>query len=186
MPILGKEPDIFPEGLLDLPGIGEDSEMQWWAVHTLPRQEKSLSRKLRIRGIRHYLPQAVRKSKSPAGRVRASFVPLFAGYVFLYGTEQERLQSLESGCIAKMLPVGDGRRLTADLRQIQKLIAANVQFAFEPRLEPGMAVRVRSGPFQGFEGQVLKRHSGDRLLVIVNYLQQGISVALDDCQLEKI
>ncbi len=186
MPILGKEPDIFPEGLLDLPGIGEDSETQWWAVHTLPRQEKSLSRKLRIRGIRHYLPQAVRKSKSPAGRVRASFVPLFAGYVFLYGTEQERLQSLESGCIAKMLPVGDGRRLTTDLRQIQKLIAANVQFTFEPRLEPGMAVRVKSGPFQGFEGQVLKRHSGDRLLVIVNYLQQGISVALDDCQLERI
>lgn len=186
MPILRKEPDLFPEGLLDQPGLGEEADTQWWAVHTLPRQEKTLARKLRVRGIRHYLPQAPRKTKSPAGRMRVSYVPLFAGYVFLYGTEQERLQSLESGCIAKMLPVGDGKRLTDDLRQIQKLISANVPFAFEERLEPGMGVRIKSGPFQGYEGQILKRHSGDRLLVIVNYLQQGISVALDDCQLEKI
>ena len=85
-----------------------------------------------------------------------------------------------------MLPVGDEKRLTDDLRQIRKLIASNVQFNFEPRLEPGMDGRVKTGPFQGFEGQVLKRHSGDRLLVIVNYLQQGISVALDDCSLEKL
>lgn len=186
MPILGQEPDVFPEDLLEQPGVGEGADTLWWAVHTLPRQEKTLARKLRIRGIRHYLPQAPRKTRSPAGRTRVAFVPLFGGYLFLYGTEQERIQSLDSGCIAKMLPVPDGKRLTNDLRQIQKLIAANVQFAFEPRLEPGMSVRVKSGPFRGFEGQVLKRHSGDRLLVVVNYLQQGISVALDDCQLEKI
>ncbi len=186
MPILRKEPDTFPEGFLDQPGLGEETESLWWVVHTLPRQEKALARKLRIRGIRHYLPQAPRKTRSPGGRTRESFVPLFAGYVFLYGTEQERLQSLESGCIAKMLPVGEGKRLTQDLQQIQRLIASNAQFSFEPRIEPGMAVRVKSGPFQGYEGQVVKRHSGDRLLVIVNYLQQGISVALDDCQLEKI
>jgi transcriptional antiterminator RfaH len=186
MPILRKEPDTFPDELFDHPPRGDETHAHWWVVHTLPRQEKTLARKLRIRGIRHYLPQAQKKSNSPGGRLRVSYVPLFAGYVFLYASEQERLQSLDSGCIAKMLPVGDEKRLTDDLRQIRKLIASNVQFNFEPRLEPGMAVRVKTGPFQGFEGQVLKRHSGDRLLVIVNYLQQGISVALDDCSLEKI
>lgn len=186
MPILRKEPDLFPEDLLELPSLGEEADAHWWVVHTLPRQEKTLARKLRIREIRYYLPQATRKTKSPAGRTRVSYLPLFAGYVFLYCTENQRLQSLESGCVAKMLPVGDGRRLTADLKQIRKLIAANVPFAFEEKLEPGMNVRVKSGPFQGFEGRILKRHSGDRLLVIVNYLQQGISVALDDCQLEKL
>jgi len=186
MPILGKEPDVFPEDLFDQEDLGEEADLQWWVIHTLPRQEKTLARKLRIRGVPHYLPQAERKTKSPSGRHRVSFVPLFAGYVFLYASEQERLRSLDSGCIAKSLPVVDGKRLTQDLRQIQRLLASKVPYTLEPQLQPGMSVRVKSGPFQGFEGEVLKRHSGDRLLVIVNYLQQGISVALDDCQLEKL
>ena len=45
MPILAKEPDIFPESLLDQPAGGPDDS--WFAMYTLARQEKELMRKLR-------------------------------------------------------------------------------------------------------------------------------------------
>ncbi|MFO1020279.1 MAG: transcription termination/antitermination NusG family protein [Planctomycetales bacterium] len=186
MPILGQEPDLYPQDLLDRHDVGTETDRVWWGVHTLPRQEKTLARKLHARQIWHYLPQVKKESRSPAGRVRKSFVPLFASYVFFYGSEKDRLAVLETGCVAKLLLAGDGAKLTADLRQVKRLIDSGATITFEPVLEPGTPVRVTTGPFQGFEGRVLKRHSGDRLLVIVNYLQQGISVALEDSQVERI
>lgn len=186
MPILRKEPDLSPDNLFEHPDLLRDPNCRWWVAHTLPRQEKTLARKLHARQAWYYLPQAQRDTRSPGGRTRTSFVPLFAGYLFLYGGEAERVMALETGCIAKLLPVEDGEKLTADLRQVRQLIASGASFAFEPRLEPGMQVRVTSGPFQGFQGSILKRHSGDRLLVAVNYLQQGISISLADCQVERL
>ena len=186
MPILGREVDLYPEELLDIPELGRETDRRWWAVHTRPRQEKSLARKLATLGSWYYLPQLEQRFRSPNGRNRTSYVPMFPGYLFLYGGGEDRDQAVETGCLARVLPVVDGPRLTGDLRQIQRLLQSGAPLTPEAKLEAGVAVRVTAGPFQGFEGRVLKRHSGDRLLVIVNYLQQGISVALDDCQVERI
>ena len=43
---------------------------------------------------------------------------------------------------------------------------------------------MKTGALRGLEGVVVKRHSKCRLLVAVNYLQQGVSVEIDDCALE--
>ncbi len=76
--------------------------------------------------------------------------------------------------------------LFTDLRQIRDLIATDAPLAPEARIEAGQRVRVRSGPFKGFEGTVLRRENQIRLLVSVRYMGQGASVALDDCQLDAI
>ncbi len=60
-----------------------------------------------------------------------------------------------------------------DLRQVERLIEANVPLTAESRLQAGMNVRVRSGPFAGVEGVVLRRRGETRLLVSINFLQQG-------------
>ena len=44
---------------------------------------------------------------------------------------------------------------------------------------------VRSGPFMGFEGVIVRRGRETGLFVAVNFLQQGASVLLDDCQVER-
>jgi transcriptional antiterminator RfaH len=49
-----------------------------------------------------------------------------------------------------------------------------------------MRVRVRSGAFADFEGTIIRRAGETRLLVAVDFLQQGASVQLDDCQLERV
>jgi transcriptional antiterminator RfaH len=47
-------------------------------------------------------------------------------------------------------------------------------------------VRVRTGPLRGFEGQVMRRHGSQRLVVAVRFLNQGASVELEDVDLETI
>jgi hypothetical protein len=47
-------------------------------------------------------------------------------------------------------------------------------------------VRIRTGPLAGMEGVVVKRRGGDRLLVVVKFLQQGASIQIEDFQVEPL
>ncbi len=159
---------------------------QWWALYTLSRREKELMRRLRARDIAFYSPIVSQRHRSPAGRVRTSHVPLFANYVFLCGTDFHRYEALSTNCISRDIAVPDGLQLAKDLRQIQQLIEVGHPLTPEARLQAGTHVRVRSGPFRGFEGIVVRRENVTRLLVAVKFMQQGASVLLEDCELEQL
>jgi transcriptional antiterminator RfaH len=180
MPILKAEPDCFPADLLER----VDEQTPWWVCYTRSRQEKQLMRMLHQAGVSHYAPVISRRYKSPAGRVRQSFLPLFANYVFVHGDEMARYQAVCSGCVSSTIPVSDPAQFAADLRQIQLLIQTGAPLSPEARIEPGDLVRIRSGQFAGFEGRVVRRHQQTVLIVEVRFMNQGASVALDDCQFD--
>ena len=183
MPILKQEPSIFPETLLDSSGdaLGNDG---WWAMYTLARREKELARRLRAMEIPHYCPLVRKRSRSPGGRVRESFVPLFPGYVFVRGAEQERYLALTTNCISRCLEVAEGPQLARELAQIHRLIESCELVVPESRLEPGRRVRVRSGPMMGMEGTVIRRQGKEWFVIAVDFLQRGASIKLEDFQLE--
>ncbi|MEM6978460.1 MAG: transcription termination/antitermination NusG family protein [Planctomycetota bacterium] len=183
MPILPSEPDCYPHDLLDLE-IPEDDA--WWLLYTRPRQEKKLARYLREHNLPHYSPLVPQRYRSPAGRLRTSYVPLFSTYVFLRGENQQRHEAVCSGSVMKSSPILQVEDLVDDLRQIRDLIAMEVPLTIESRIEAGQNVRVRNGSFAGYEGVVIRRDRETRLLVCVRFMDQGVSVKLDDCQLEPI
>jgi transcription antitermination factor NusG len=184
VPILKEEPSMFPESLLD--AAPSDAEgRRWLALYTKARQEKSLARELLKYGIPFYLP-LVRKTGVARGRKRTSLVPLFGGYVFLFGSEEDRIRTLTTNRISRILPVEDPDQLVFDLRQLRQLIAANAPLTVESRLGPGQRVRVRQGAFAGLEGTVVKRRGETRLLISINFLQQGASVEIDDFMLDPL
>jgi transcriptional antiterminator RfaH len=184
MPILKKEPSLYPDTLLDLlpPDL---PDRRWFALYTKARQEKALAREMLKQCIPFYLP-LVKKTNVSHGRKRISLTPLFGGYVFLFGAEDERVRCLASNRISRVLTVEQPEQLVFDLRQFRQLIAANAPLTIEARLAPGRRVRVRQGPFAGLEGTVLKRRGETRLLVAINFLQQGASVEIDDFFLEPL
>lgn len=183
MPILAKEPDRYPEDLL---GTAFASDSDWWLLYTKSRQEKQLMRQLRQLGVPHYGPQIEQRRRSPSGRVRTSYVPLFNNYVFLCGGESERYQAVCTGCVQKADQIADVPALLQDLAQINDLVDLGVPLSVEGRLLPGQPVRVKNGSFAGFEGVVIRRDQETRLLVSVRFMDQGVSVKLDDCQLEPL
>ena len=186
MPILPRESDIFPSELLDRCAEPLSPGAQWWAMYTLARREKELMRRLRSLEIPHYSPLVHKRTRSPAGRVRASYVPLFASYVFVLGDDQQRQQALATHCVSRVLKVEDECRLVHDLRQIRQLIELDAPLTIEARIEPGQRVRVRSGSMAGLEGVVVKRRGRDWLVVAVEFLQKGASVLLEDFQVEPL
>lgn len=141
-------------------------------------------RTLRQLQIDHYGPVIRRRYRSPAGRVRESYLPLFTNYVFVRGDDIARHEAVCSGCVSRCIAVADTAQLVYDLGQIQRLIQTDAPLAPEARLEPGDLVRIRNGRFSGFEGRVIRRQHQTVLIVEVRFMNQGASVALDDCQFD--
>jgi transcriptional antiterminator RfaH len=177
-------PDVYPDQLLEEVALTA-SDRQWWAIYTKSRQEKSLARELFARKIPFYLP-LVESSNCYRGRRVSSHKPLFASYVFLFGTDQERVESLKTNRISRVLDVHDPDVLVHDLAQLQQLILSGAPLTVEDRLSAGNRVRIKSGPMAGLEGTVIERRGETRLLVSVDFLQKGASVALDDFQVEPV
>lgn len=186
MPILGQEPDIYPDNLLDGESIGAEIERTWWAFYTLSRREKELMRRLRALEVPHYSPTVAKAARSPKGRVRTSYLPLFSNYVFVYGGHSERGLTLATNCISRCLPVTDGLELTRDLRRIRQLLESGLPVTAEEKIQAGMHVRIRSGSLAGLDGMVVRRQGEDRLVIAVNFLQQGASVALSHFDVERL
>jgi transcription antitermination factor NusG len=191
MPILDREIDLYPNDLLErsvsvLSGSTEPDEggLNWYAMYTLARYEKKLMRQLLDRQIGYYAPVIAKRYRSAGGRIRTSYIPLFSNYVFVAGTEEDRYNAVSTGSISRWLPVKDPSRLITDLRQIRDLIATGAPITPEARLDAGDKVRVRTGPFAGFYGVVTKRQGETKLLVYVDFMGQGASVNLEDCQLD--
>lgn len=187
MPLLAKEIDLFPADLLDVAEATiQDSDARWWALYTISRREKQLMRKLVTLDISFYGPVVERRYRSPNGRVRTSYEPLFSNYVFVYGDPSQRYAAMTTNCVSQCYDVKDGPQLVEDLRRIERLIQLGHPLTPETCLERGDQVRVKTGAFAGFEGTILRRDKETRLLVAVNFTQQGVSVLLDDCQLEPL
>ena len=186
MPILKKEDDIFPADLLELESILQENDKKWWCIYTLSRREKDLMRKLASLKVPHYGPMIPKRYRSPNGRLRTSYVPLFPNYIFMWGDENDRYQAMTTNCISNCSIIEDRERLVADLRQIQAVVAAGVALTPEARLEPGNQVRVRTGPFAGYEGIVIRREGKTRLLLSIQFLEQGVSMEMDEGLLEPL
>jgi transcriptional antiterminator RfaH len=183
MPLLSPEPFVFPNDLLTHPAEAGDAALTWWVLHTRPRAEKALARNLLHTQTAFFLPIYQRQWRK-RGRLFSSFLPLFSGYVFLYGDSQARLRALETNLVANCLTVSDQRQLYTDLARVYSLIASGAPLSPEERMQPGALVEIISGPFAGFEGKILQRGKRLRLTVEVQFLQQGVSVEIESWMLQ--
>jgi transcription antitermination factor NusG len=187
MPILEKETSVFPFGLFEddqyEPGV---SDRQWWAVFTKSRHEKALARDLERFEIPFFLPLVMRENRIRHRTVEA-YLPLFSGYVFMFGCDDERVHALTTNRVSTVLAVPDQWRLRNDLKHLNHLIELDAPLTIERRLEPGRRVRIKSGPMRGLEGIVTQRRGGKRrLLVAVEFIQHGVSVEIDDFMVEPV
>ena len=184
MPTLAAETNLFPHRLLEDACV-PTAERRWWAVQTKSRQEKSLARDLLNCEIPFYLP-LIRKYSLVRGRKTCSYLPLFSGYLFLYADETERVRSLTSNRISQLLPVLQQEPLRHDLWQLNRLMETDSLLTWEPWLQPGRRVRIHSGPLLGVEGTFICRRGESRLLVAIDFLQQGASLEIAEWLLEPI
>ena len=183
MPLLAAEPVVFPDGLLADPDALSGRPGRWWAVHTKARGEKALARHLFGRSVAYYLPLH-RHTWKTNGRTFTSHLPLFPGYVFLYGDDDARVAALESNQVSRMLPVTDQARLVADLRRVNRMLGAEAPVAPADALAVGQPVRITAGAFEGLTGTLVHQGGQLRLVVEVAFLKQAVSVEVEGWMVE--
>ena len=158
-------------------------EGRWWVVHTRARQEKALARDLGRQSISFYLPLA--RVERRWGRRRTQIqIPLFPGYLFMRGGEDERLATVQTSRVARVLDVCDQQRLREALGHIRQMVESERPVDLYPGIRKGRRCRVVRGPLRGLEGTVLRRQGAFRVFVAVEVLGQSAETEIDGASLE--
>jgi transcriptional antiterminator RfaH len=177
MPLLPMERFLFPDDLFTSPPSSEDDSC-WWVLHTRPRSEKALARKILGQELSYFLPLYKREWRS-RGRLLCSHMPLFASYLFLRGNGDARRRALETNLVANCLPVAAQEQLCADLFRVYQLMTSGAPLTPEERMPPGTRVEIIDGPLAGLEGIILRAGTRKRFYVEVKFLQRGVSAEVE-------
>jgi transcriptional antiterminator RfaH len=179
MPFLPLEPYLHPEELFTDPGCGRKENGRWWALHTRPRAEKTLARRLLARNQAFFLPLYKREYRS-AGRLLKSYLPLFPSYLFVHGDEQSRIHALETNLVVSTIFVDDQEGIEADLVRVMRLMASGYVLSPEERLLPGTLVEIIDGPLTGIQGKIMQHSGRTRVFVEIKFLQSAVSVEVEN------
>ncbi len=166
-------PIIWPqeESIRDFSG-------QWWVVHTRSRNEKALAHDLMSKDISYFLPMSWKVRRKSRRTIR-SFLPLFSGYLFFCGLEDQRVELLKTNRVANLIEVHDQQKLVDELVQIAQALRSGAPLTPHKYLKAGQKCRVISGPLIGLEGIVVRTRGATRLVLQVDMLGQAASVEID-------
>lgn len=152
---------------------------RWYVAYTLPRHEKAVASRLSSQKVTSYLPlySAVRCWNRRRVEVE---LPLFPGYVFVRMLLSDRIRVLSRPGIIRLLSV-NGDLAVFPEEEMQSLQSSLRVWKAKPYpfLTSGKQVRIKSGPFVGLEGTILRRKGKMRLLVRLDLIQSAMLLELD-------
>ena len=90
----------------------------WSVLQVKSRQEKALADDLSRRGVDHYLP-IVRQTKVYGGRRFQMELPLFPGYLFLFGTVDDIYTADRTRRVSKIIEVYKQEQLGEELTNLR-------------------------------------------------------------------
>ncbi len=159
----------------------------WYAVFTVPQNEKSVARHLELRDVEHFLPtyEEVRVWKNKQ-RVKL-VLPLFPTYVFARISGSERTKVLGSPGVLRI--VGSSREpIPLPDEEIEFLRSDLCRTKSEPYREliVGQKVRVRSGLMRGVEGTLVRKNNGSRFVISLELINLHAAIELSAQELEPL
>ena len=184
MPILPRERSLLPDDMFADDRVRYRGS-RWSVIHTRPRAEKALARHLSRDGTPFFLPLFQKVSRQQR-RTIETWLPLFPGYVFILADREQLSAVFMTNLVANCLAVDDQQRLRNDLKCVHNLIESGASLSPEERLQQGMEAEIIAGPLKGHRGIVLRRRSGLRFVLQVNFLQQGASIEVDGSLIRQI
>ncbi len=165
--------------------LDASSGRNWYAVFTVPQNEKSAVKHLDLREIESFLPtyETVRVWRN---RQRMKIIlPLFPSYLFVHINSRERAKVLQSPGVLHI--VGKGREyVPLPDPEIEFLRSGFWRQRIEPyrELVIGEKVRIKSGVMQGVCGTLLRKGSGVRFVLTLELINQHAAVQVDAEDLE--
>ena len=167
--------------------LDASSGRNWFAVFTIPQNEKSAVKHLGLREVESFLPtyETVRVWKN---RQRMKIVlPLFPSYLFVHIDSRERTKVLQSPGVLHF--VGNGREYVPfPDAEIEFLRSDLCRQRIEPyrELVVGEKVRIKAGVMQGVCGTLVRKGSGVRFVLTLELINQYAAIQVDAEDLEPL
>jgi transcription antitermination factor NusG len=161
----------------------------WYGLHTRPRHEKIVARRLEERGVTSFLP-LVTEVHRWSDRKKTVQMPLFGCYVFakFVANRVDRLRVLRvDGVFGLVGSQGEGSPIPEEqIQAVRSLVETQLPWSSHPFLKIGQRVRIRSGVLDGLEGILVSRN-GDRSLVIsIDAIQRSLAVRVEGYEIEAV
>jgi transcriptional antiterminator RfaH len=152
----------------------------WWVMHIKPNCEKKVASYLLNRQISYYLPLYKRRSRvGYFKRIRETDAPLFGGYLCFALDREKHSLLYDTQKFVRIIKVEDQAGFVQELNAIARAIETGADLLVEPGLVPGKRVRILSGPMEGIEGIILRRHRERQLALSVRMFNQTVLLTLD-------
>jgi transcriptional antiterminator RfaH len=152
----------------------------WIVVSTHPSRERIATENLERQSYSVYCPMVIKRVRH-ARRAYDARRPLFPGYIFVRLSEQWWRPILSTygvrsivraGPMPAFLPFGFAESLKA--REVDGAICKP-----DKPFRPGHAVRIHGGQFDGLIGRIIEIRERDRVLLLLELLNQQTKVHVD-------
>jgi len=163
--------------------------MNWYAIHTKPRQEGLAESSLHRESVETFYPKL--KRKRTIRRVRKWVTsPLFPCYIFAKfdTTRQARLVKYANG-VTNIVSFGGQPAIVDDwlLASIKEHAEQDVVTIEPAKFQAGELVEIQTGPLRGLQGIFEREMSdSDRVVILLDALAKGARVQVDRELLEKV
>ncbi len=167
--------------------MNETPEKYWFALYTKPRNEFKAQLQIEAVSITTYLPSTIQVHQW-SDRKKKIRQPLLPGYIFIYGSERERLTALEAPSIVRC--VSDrGRPAKIPANQIENLrsfIQEEKKYTVENGIPKGTSIIIKSGPFTGVSGVLIEDSDGKTFVVSIELLNRSIATHISESDMIEI
>lgn len=152
--------------------------MNWYAIHSKPRQEERALENLQRQGFEAWLP-LLTVEKVLRFKLVQVVEPMFSRYLFIrLDTEQTNWSPIRSTLgVSKLVSFGNRPAVVAD-----ELIEALQQLpeqAPQRLIQPGQQVKIVSGPLRGLEGIYQQADGELRAMVLIELLNKQHRIVTD-------
>jgi transcription antitermination factor NusG len=167
-------------GRCDSP-VQMNTEIPWFALQTLPRNEKQVERLLTYKGYECCLPM-YRQKRWWSDRVVEVELPLFPMYVFCRFVSSSIGKAISTPGVTRIVGFG-GQPAEVSVGEIEALqLLCQSGLLREPwtYIPNGTLVQVETGPLTGARGIFYSGEDRRRLVISVTLLQRSVAVQLDE------
>ncbi len=161
--------------------------MNWYLVHTKPKQEKCALQNLQQQGYQCYLPM-LSTEKIRQGSLAVVNEPLFPRYLLIQPGSAKSWGSVRSTKgVNRLVCFGsEPARIDDDLITLLQAQEASLQSNPEPLFKPGEKVRITEGAFAGIEGIYQMAEGERRVMVLIELLSKPTVMRVTPANLRKI
>ncbi len=165
--------------------IRDSRNLEWYAVHTWSRHEKSVFEQLRGKQIHAFLPLYRSPKRWKNGQMSGP-LPLFPGYLFVRIDIQNQLPVLQTSGVAKFVAFGQHPVAVPhnEISELETAVTKGITLSPHPYLTIGERVRIIRGPLAGLTGILTRDKQVFRVVLSVDLISRSISVELDTADVE--